>query len=178
LVVVGGLAIFGLSRWSGSEAGAPSTEGEAHAPASQVSGNASASPEPSAAVEPPAPVAASIAAPSAEPANTPAPPSASVAPPSEPEASERTSFSEANVRDEITRLLENPDSCRDSGQPAGWVYLSVVVTLEGKIGRAGVTNAPYARTATATCLTERIEALTLTPFFGGTRTVAVSLELH
>jgi hypothetical protein len=77
----------------------------------------------------------------------------------------------------LAEAANQAQACKQSGGPTGKV--TVVVTFEpnGKVSSATITDAPFAGTATATCIAAALKRATIAPFSGLPGTVSKTFSI-
>jgi hypothetical protein len=86
-------------------------------------------------------------------------------------------FDPAATKAPLAEAAGQAQACKQSGGPTGKV--TVVVTFEpnGKVSSATITDAPFAGTATATCISAALKRATIAPFSGLPGTVSKTFSI-
>lgn len=86
-------------------------------------------------------------------------------------------FDPAATKAPLAEAAAQAQACKQSGGPTGKV--TVVVTFEpsGKVSGATITDAPFAGTATATCISAALKRATIAPFSGLPGTVSKTFSI-
>jgi hypothetical protein len=86
-------------------------------------------------------------------------------------------FDPAATKGPLAEAAGQAQACKQSGGPTGKV--TVVVTFEpnGKVSSATITDAPFAGTATATCVSAALKRATIAPFSGLPGTVSKTFTI-
>jgi hypothetical protein len=86
-------------------------------------------------------------------------------------------FDPAATKAPLAEAAGQAQACKQSGGPTGKV--TVVVTFEpnGKASSATITDAPFAGTATATCISSALKRATIAPFSGLPGTVSKTFSI-
>jgi hypothetical protein len=86
-------------------------------------------------------------------------------------------FDPAATKAPLAEAAGQAQACKQSGGPSGKV--TVVVTFEpnGKVSSATITDAPFAGTATATCISAALKRATIAPFSGLPGTVSKTFSI-
>jgi hypothetical protein len=86
-------------------------------------------------------------------------------------------FDPAATKAPLADAAGQAQACKQSGGPTGKV--TVVVTFEpnGKVSSATITDAPFAGTATATCISAALKRATIPPFSGLPGTVSKTFSI-
>jgi hypothetical protein len=75
-------------------------------------------------------------------------------------------FDPAATKAPLAQAAADAQACKQSGGPTGKVTVVVTFDPSGKVSSATITEAPFAGTATGTCITAALKRASIPPFSG------------
>ncbi len=86
-------------------------------------------------------------------------------------------FDPAATKAPLARAANDAQACKQSGGPTGKVTVVVTFDPSGKAASATITDAPFAGTATGTCIAAALKRATIPPFSGLPGTVSKTFSI-
>jgi hypothetical protein len=86
-------------------------------------------------------------------------------------------FDAAATKTPLAEAATEAQACKQSGGPTGKVTVVVTFDPNGKASGATITDAPFAGTATATCIASAFKRASIAPFSGLPGTVSKTFSL-
>lgn len=86
-------------------------------------------------------------------------------------------FDPAATKVPLAEAAGQAQACKQSGGPTGKVTVVVTFDPSGKVSGASITDAPFAGTATATCISAALKRATIPPFSGLPGTVSKTFSI-
>jgi hypothetical protein len=86
-------------------------------------------------------------------------------------------FDPAATKVPLAQAATDAQACKQSGGPTGKVTVVVTFDPNGKVSSATITDAPFAGTATATCISAAMKRATVAPFSGLPGTVSKTFSI-
>jgi outer membrane biosynthesis protein TonB len=86
-------------------------------------------------------------------------------------------FDAAATKAPLAQAANEAQACKQSGGPTGKVTVTVTFDPNGKVSSATITDAPFAGTPTAACITQAMKRATIAPFSGLPGTVSKTFSL-
>jgi hypothetical protein len=88
-----------------------------------------------------------------------------------------TRFDPAATKAVLAQAATEAQACKQGGGPTGKVTVVVTFDPSGKISGATITDAPFAGTATATCIASAFKRASIAPFSGLPGTVSKTFSI-
>ena len=86
-------------------------------------------------------------------------------------------FDAAATKAPLAQAATDAQACKQSGGPSGKVTVVVTFDPNGKVSSATITDAPFAGTATGTCIASALKRATIAPFSGLPGTVSKTFSI-
>jgi hypothetical protein len=86
-------------------------------------------------------------------------------------------FEAAATKTPLAQAASEAQACKQSGGPTGKVTVVVTFDPNGKVSGATITDAPFAGTATATCISSTFKRASIAPFSGLPGTVSKTFSI-
>jgi hypothetical protein len=86
-------------------------------------------------------------------------------------------FDAAATKAPLAEAASQAQACKQSGGPTGKVTVLVTFDPSGKVSGASITDAPFAGTPTATCISAALKRATIAPFSGLPGTVSKTFSI-
>ena len=86
-------------------------------------------------------------------------------------------FEAAATKTPLAQAATEAQACKQSGGPTGKVTVVVTFDPNGKVSGATITDAPFAGTATATCISSTFKRASIAPFSGLPGTVSKTFSI-
>jgi hypothetical protein len=86
-------------------------------------------------------------------------------------------FDPAATKAPLAEAASQAQACKQSGGPTGKVTVVVTFDPSGKVSGASITDAPFAGTPTATCISAALKRATIAPFSGLPGTVSKTFSI-
>jgi len=86
-------------------------------------------------------------------------------------------FDAAPTRAPLAQAATDAQACKQNGGPTGKVNIVVTFDPNGKVSSASITDAPFAGTATAVCISSAFKRATIAPFSGLPGTVSKTFSI-
>jgi hypothetical protein len=86
-------------------------------------------------------------------------------------------FDAAATKAPLAEAAAQAQACKQSGGPTGKVTVVVTFDPSGKVSGASITDAPFAGTPTATCISAALKRATIAPFSGLPGTVSKTFSI-
>jgi hypothetical protein len=86
-------------------------------------------------------------------------------------------FDAAATKAPLAQAATDAQACKQSGGPTGKVTVAVTFDPNGKVSSATITDAPFAGTATAACISSALKRAAIAPFSGLPGTVSKTFSI-
>jgi hypothetical protein len=86
-------------------------------------------------------------------------------------------FDAAATKAPLAQAATEAQACKQSGGPMGKVTVVVTFAPDGKVASATITDAPFAGTAAATCISSTFKRASIAPFSGLPGTVSKTFSI-
>jgi hypothetical protein len=86
-------------------------------------------------------------------------------------------FDAAATKGPLAEAATQAQACKQSGGPTGKVTVVVTFDPSGKVSSATITDAPFAGTATAACISSALKRASIAPFSGLPGTVSKTFSI-
>jgi hypothetical protein len=86
-------------------------------------------------------------------------------------------FDPAATKAPLAQAANDAQACKQSGGPTGKVTVVVTFDPSGKVASATITDAPFAGTATAVCISSALKRASIPPFSGLPGTVSKTFSI-
>jgi hypothetical protein len=86
-------------------------------------------------------------------------------------------FDAAATKAPLAKAATDAQACKQSGGPTGKVTVMVTFDPNGKVSSATITDAPFAGTPTAACISQAMKRASIAPFSGLPGTVSKTFSI-